>query len=145
MTDIPPMLPPDQTPPIRSLDDLERLWRSIKGPWGFSSPQVWCAVLGPGGEVTPILITIEDCPDVPDRAGVDFLLDHVTEVVDQIVAGGSAALMFARPGADDQREDDRSWARHLTEAGQRASIRVWPVFLANDADVRIVAPDDLAA
>jgi hypothetical protein len=143
--DIPPLLPPDQTPPIRSLDDLDRHWRSIKGPWGFSRPQVWCSVFGPGGEVTPILIKIEECPDVPDADGAGHLLDRITEVVEEFVDGGSAALMFARPGNDVQRTGDRVWARHLTDAGRRARIEVWPVFLANDVCVRIATPDDLAA
>jgi hypothetical protein len=143
--DIPPIQPPDQTPPIRSLDDLDAFWRSIKGPWGFSAPQVWCSVFGPGGVVTPILIKVEDCPDVPAPGDSRNLLDRITEVVDEFAVGGSAAFMFARPGADDQRASDREWARDLTEAARRASIDVWPVFLANDSRVRIVAPDDLAA
>lgn len=143
--DIPDLLPFDQTPPIRSVADLERWWRSIKGPWGFSRPQIWCTVLGPGGELTPILIKIEDCPARPDPVTVGHLFDRLTEVVEEQVPGGSVALMFARPGADDHREDDRQWAQRLHAAGCRASIDVWPVFLANDIGARRATPDDLAA
>lgn len=143
--DIPPLLPPDQTPPIRSLDDLDRYWRSIKGPWGFSAPQIFCTVLGPGGEVAPLVVNVGDLPDLPDPDGPRHLLDSLTQVVDEHAPGGSTALMFARPGADVLSEADRAWARGLTDAGRRASIDVWPVFLANDIRVRIATPDDLAA
>ena len=147
MTDeIPPApLPPDQLPPVRAVADLDRLWRSLKGPWGFSRPQVWCVVLGPVGEWTSILLKIEDCPERPDVEQVANLLGVLTSVVLDSVPGGSVALLYARPGGDDQRAGDRLWARELDAAGRRVPVDVWPVFLANDDRVRIVAPDDLAA
>jgi hypothetical protein len=139
------MLPVDQTPPIRSVADLDRWWRSVKGRWGFSKPQIWCVILGPGGAITPVLIKIEDCPARPDAVTVSNLFDCLAEVLDKEAPDGSVAVMFARPGADDHRDDDRQWARRLDEAGRRAPIDVWPVFLANDIGVRIASPDDLAA
>ncbi|MET0952952.1 MAG: hypothetical protein ABWX57_06670 [Aeromicrobium sp.] len=147
MTDeIPPaLLPPDQLPPVRAVADLDRLWRSLKGPWGFSRPQVWCVVLGPGGEWTSILLKIDDCPAHPDVVQVANLLDVLTSVVLDSVPGGSVALLYARPGGDDLDAGDRPWARQLDAAGRRVPVDVWPVFLANDDRVRIAAPDDLAA
>jgi hypothetical protein len=143
--DIPPLLPPDQMPPIRAVAYLDRFWRSLKGWWGFTRPQLWCVVFGPRGEWTSIFMKIEDCPDRPDAAMVGNLLDVLTTVVVDNVTGGSVALMYARPGPDDHRADDRRWARELDEAGRRRPIDVWPVFLANDDRVRVAAPDDLAA
>ncbi|MRJ77982.1 hypothetical protein GEV29_15690 [Aeromicrobium sp. SMF47] len=146
MTDeIPPLLPPDQMPPLRVVADLDRFWRSLKGPWGFTRPQLWCVMLGPEGEWTSVFMKIEDCPDRPDPAMVRSLFGTLTSVVLDHAPGGSLALMYARPGPDDHRADDRCWARGLDDAGRRAPVDVWPVFLANDVCVRIAAPDDLAA
>jgi hypothetical protein len=143
--DIPPFLPPDELPPTRAVSDLDRFWRSLKGRWGFSRPQLWCVVFGPVGEWTSIFLKIEDCPEQPDVSTIANLLDVLTTVVVDSVPGGSVAMMYARPGPDDRRAHDRQWARELDDAGRRASIDVWPVFLANDERVRIAAPDDLAA
>jgi hypothetical protein len=138
-------LPPDQLPPVRTVPDLVRLWQALKGPCTFAGPQVWCVVLGPAGEWTSIMLKIDDCPDRPQPQQVDNLLGVLTSVVLDSVPGGSVALMFARPGGDGLRADDRLWARALDDAARRAPIDVWPVFLAHDEGVRIAAPDDLVA
>lgn len=143
--DIPPLRPPHLTPPVRSLDDLDRHWRSIKGPWGFSQPQLFCQVFDAGGRLLPHMINIEDCPEEPDRLLLGNLMEIMTELLADIAPGGSLAMMFARPGDAQLRDADRVWARDLTDAGRRAPIDVWPVFLATDVGVRIASPDDLAA
>ena len=146
MTDeIPPLLPPHLMPPVSSVSDLDRFWRSLKGPWGFAQPQLWCVVLGPRGEWTSIFLKIEQCPDEPDVTLVERLFGVVADVVDDHVPGGSMALMFARPGGDELSDVDRRWARQLTSSGHASRIDAWPVFLANDERARIAAPDDLAA
>jgi hypothetical protein len=146
MTDETAPLPrPDQLPPTRSVADLDRLWQSVKGPWTFGRPQVWCVVLGPGGEWTSILLKIDDCPARPDAEQIGNLLQVLTSVVVDSVPGGSVALLYARPGTDERSRSDGLWARELDAAGRRAPVDVWPVFLANDERVRVVAPDDLAA
>jgi hypothetical protein len=143
--DIPPLLPPDQLPPVRAVSDLHRFWRSLKDTGGFARPQVWCLVLGPGGEWTSIVLKIDDCPERPDAELVGNLLEVLSTVVVDSVPGGSVALMYARPGSAELRGADREWARALHEAGCRAPVDVWPVHLADDDRVRIAAPDDLAA
>jgi hypothetical protein len=132
-------------PPVRSMADLDRFWRMIKGPWGFSVPQLFCAVFTSSGDVTPIIINIDDCADGPDTESIGNLFHVLTRVVDENAAGGSVAMMFARPGTDGIEERDRQWARELTTSGQHAAIDVWPVYLGDDDRVRVVAPDDLAA
>ena len=53
---IPPLLSPDQMPPIRSQDDLHRHWRALMGPLGFSGRQLWLNVLGADRRPTPVLL-----------------------------------------------------------------------------------------
>jgi hypothetical protein len=137
----PPLLPPHESPPVRSLDDLDRHWRAVKGPWGFSGPQLFCQLLGADGQLLPQLINIEDCPQVPDQLSFDNLFGILAEMDE----GGSCAAMFARPGDGQLRASDRLRARGLIAAGTAAPIDVWPAFLATDTRVRIVGPDDLAA
>lgn len=143
--DIPPLRPPHEWPPVHSLADLERHWRSIKGPWGFSQPQLFCQMFDPEGVLLPQIINITECPPLPDQLMLDSLMGIMTQVLGDAAPGGSCAAMYARPGDGQLREPDRAWARALTAAGAEAPIEVWPVFLATDVGVRIASPDDLAA
>lgn len=146
MTDhTPPPGPPQDWPPVRSLADLERHWLWIKGPWGFSQPQLFCQLFDPDGAVLPQIVNITECPRRPDPAMIGSLLSLMTQTIDEVAPGGSLGAMYARPGDGQLREPDRAWARTLSTAGAEASIRVWPVFLATDVGVRIASPDDLAA
>lgn len=130
---------------MRSLADLERHWRSIKGPWGFSQPQLFCQLFDAEGTLMPQIINITECAPLPDQLLLDNLLEIMTDVLADFAPGGSFAAMYARPGDGQLRDADRAWARALTAAGAEAPIEVWPVFLATDVGVRIASPDDLAA
>jgi hypothetical protein len=56
---------------------------------------------------------------------------------------GSVAFLLTRPGRDPINDADRSWARGLTSAAQHLGVAMWPVHFANDAELRVFAPDDL--
>ncbi len=62
MTDIPTLLPPDRTPPIRTPDDLLRQWQAFMGPLGFGSRMLWFVFIDHEGHVMPELPCIEDLP-----------------------------------------------------------------------------------
>ncbi|MGZ5409007.1 MAG: hypothetical protein ACXWDJ_03280 [Aeromicrobium sp.] len=48
MTDyISPLRRPEDTPPIRTQDDLCRQWRSLMGKLGFSQRYLWALILDP--------------------------------------------------------------------------------------------------
>ena len=55
-----------------------------------------------------------------------------------------SAAAYTRPGRRPMCDDDRSWARSLTRAARRAEIPLWPVHFANDEELLVFAPDDLA-
>ena len=140
-----PLRPPSDTAPVRSLHDLERHWRMVKGPWGFSGPQLFCQFFAADGTVLPIIVNVGDCPTTPDGATAEQLFARLAEVVDDAPEPLTVAVMFARPGLDRTGPADRAWAHELTHAARASSLEVWPVFLANESGVRIVSPDDLAA
>ncbi len=129
--------------PIRTQADLEQHWRALMGPLGFSAPQLWLNVVGDDGRPTALLTKLEDVPHRPD----DGLLDRVVEITRQLItstaAGGSLAVLLARPGRSRLTKSDLTWAAKLTAAASRNGVPLRPIYLATDDDVRVIAPDDL--
>lgn len=133
--DIPPRLSPDEMPPFTDQASVEHCWRSLMGRLGFASPQLW--LLFVDGDRPLRLLLIEDvplCPTRTERASLAQLLDHLVD------DRRSCAFLFARPGGSSRTAGDLAWARILRSICDR-----WPVHLANDVELRVAAPDDLAA
>ena len=55
------------------------------------------------------------------------------------------AFLLTRPGCGGMTSDDRAWARALTAAVRRAGLPAWPVHRANNDELVVCSPDDLAA
>ncbi|TIC85906.1 hypothetical protein E8D34_12455 [Nocardioides sp. GY 10113] len=128
----PPLLPPDQMPPIVDQRSLERTWRALMGPLGFAGPQLWVMILAEG---RPLGLTkVEAAPLRPEPGEVAGLLDLLRDVV---AADEELAFLFARPGRT-RSGDDVAWARLL--AGSPGG---WPVHVANDRELWVITPDDL--
>ncbi|WP_207009251.1 hypothetical protein [Nocardioides aromaticivorans] len=68
--------------------------------------------------------------DIPPRLSPD----EMPPFTDQ------ASVLFARPGGSSRTAGDLAWARILRSICDR-----WPVHPANDVELRVAAPDDLAA
>jgi hypothetical protein len=133
--DIPPLLPPGPLPPLVDQAALERTWRSLMGRLGFASAQLW--VLLVDGEQPLHVIEVTDLPPDPEQRDVEGigLLVHQARQHDL-----SCAFLYARPGRPTRTDGDMAWVRGLVALDDR-----WPVHLANDAELRVVAPDDLVA
>jgi hypothetical protein len=145
MDKIPPLRHPDDVPPVRTQHDLHQLWRMLMGPLGFSGRSLWLNLLAPGGQPTPVLLQIEDLPRLP----TDLFLDRMEEIVHQLVSdegeGSSVAFLLTGPGRGGITAEEQVWARCLDTAVRRTGVRTWPVHRANDRELRVCAPDDLAA
>lgn len=121
-------------PPLTDQCALEHTWRALMGELGFASPQLW--VLFVDGDQPRHVVKVEDVPLHPTRddlQGVRGLVDHV------LGDGRSCAILYARPGRTPRTAGDLAWARGLVGVGG-----TWPVHLANDVELRVAAPDDLA-
>lgn len=140
---IPPLLPPEQTPPIRTQHDLFQHWRALMCPLGFSRPLLWLLFVAADGRPGPMLSQIDDLPTFPDDLFLVNLMHITKDVIAHEAPGGSLAVLLSRPGSATLTESDRAWARRLTTAALEAGVRMRPVHLANDEEIRIVAPDDL--
>ncbi|WP_157538592.1 MULTISPECIES: hypothetical protein [unclassified Nocardioides] len=131
----PPLLPPHLMPPLTDQAALERTWCTLMGRLGFATPQLW--LLFVDGERPRHLLEVEDVPLHPtsaDRAGLAGMLEHLLD------ERRSCAFLYARPGGPGRTPGDLAWARALSGVCAR-----WPVHLANDVELRVAAPDDLAA
>lgn len=133
--EIPPLLPPDKMPRITNQATLERTWRALMGKLGFSEPQLWVMFLI--DDHAAHLMDVRELPDEPDP----LFLRNLRKVVCGVVEETECAFLYCRPGGRGATESDQAWASGLS--GLLAGG--WPVHLANDVELRVVAPDDLVA
>lgn len=133
--EIPPLLPPDQMPRITDQEALERTWRALMGKLGFSEPQLWIMFLI--DDHAAHLVEVRELPAVPDPEFLQNLGEMVCHLVDET----QCAFLYCRPGPRGATQSDRAWGSGLSGVFSGG----WPVHLANDQDLRVVAPDDLVA
>lgn len=137
--DIPPLQPPHLMPPLTDQSSLDRTWRALMGELGFGSPQLWLLLVD--GDRPRQVVRVDDVPLAPTPK----VLAGVATLVEDVVGGPrSCAFLYARPGGPTRTDGDLAWARGLGEIGL-GSDHTWPVHLANDVELRVAAPDDLAA
>jgi hypothetical protein len=130
-------------PTVRTQADLEEAWTRLMGPWGFGSRSIWMVRVADDRRVIPVITEITRCDRLPttDQAGG---LAEVLAALDADDPGGSFAFLLSRPGPLTVHEEDRSWARLLTEVAQAAGVRMEMVHLATDAGTMPLPPDEIA-
>lgn len=141
-TDIPPLRPPHLMPKVRTLADLERHWRALMGPLGFSERLLWMQFLEADGTATPVLSQITELPALPDQQ----LLNNLIEITDRLcrdIGNGTVAFLLTHPGSAGITAADRTWARALARAAQQLGVAMWPTHTADDTQLCPLAPDDL--
>lgn len=143
--DIPPLQRLEDTPPIRTQDDLCRFWRSLMGPLGFGRRRIWFITLAADGHILPGLVQVDDCPCEPDQQMLRILMARIVDLLEEDTTRHSVAFLWSRPGSAATTPVDIAWANALRAAAERAAIKIWPMHLANDLDLRAFAPDELAA
>jgi hypothetical protein len=120
-------------PAITNQATLERTWRALMGKLGFSQPQLWVMFVIDG--FSGHLMDVRDLPDCPDPE----LLTNLRKVICGVVDETECAFLYCRPGSRGTTASDQAWASALSGLFKGG----WPVHLANDCDLRVVAPDDL--
>jgi hypothetical protein len=140
---IPPLTSPDDLPPLRTQEDLHRVWRMLMGPLGFGGHSLWMLVLDDDAQPTPALLQIEELPPVPTmdiRRDLEKFLVHLLPELE-----GTVVFLLTRPGRTPLTAGERRWAQLLMELVRGAKLPVWPVHRANDVELLVISPDDLAA
>lgn len=111
--------------------DLTRAWRMLRGDLRFADLALWILVVGADGRPGPLL-GLAGLPDGPYEITADDLRELVGDLVRQ-QPGGSAAVLYARPGGGPWHIGDRSWVRFLQGLRLGAGGPTWPVHRARDA------------
>lgn len=137
------LTPPHEATPIRNQADLQKHWRRLVGPLGFSSRQVWLNILAGDGRPTSFLTQLEELPTEPDTELLDQVLSIARQLLVTHAVDGSLALLLTRPGPDRRTASDVAWAEALTLAASRHDVPLRAIYLATDTDIRVIAPDDL--
>ena len=142
--DIPPLLPPEDMPAIKTQSDLARHWRALMGPLGFSRPVLWLMFLDPSGRCDGMVTQVDEIPETSDPELLANLLGICAQVIDsELQPGSRVAFLRSLPGPRELTDGDRSWARGLLDAAREAGLPCEPVHLATDEAVRVIALDDL--
>lgn len=129
---------PTERQPLTDHADLFALWEGIVGEPGFARRSLWLVFLDADNRPLDVIVPIDDIPEQVDVGSVTRLLDMVRREI----PSGAVVTMLSRPGSGRVRESDRAWARAVEDllAHQQAH---WPVHLATDDGLRVLAPDDL--
>ncbi len=128
--------------PVRTQDDLCRLWQSHLDDHRVEGRSLWLTFLDVEDRPTPFLAQVDGLPEQPEPV----MLGNLMEICERIVTdnhGGRIALLLVRPGPPHHRPGDRAWAAAILAAARSAGVPCAPVHLATDDTVRIVAADDL--
>ncbi|NUR07865.1 MAG: hypothetical protein HOQ22_05700 [Nocardioidaceae bacterium] len=133
-------------PTIRTQADLPAMWRTLMTPLGFARRRLYLTfVLGDGCAV-PHLTELDDLPEQPGDLAVDNLMAMCAALLENSLTEGSRpVLLLARPGAARLTDSDRAWGTALLAAAEAHRVPLWPVHVAGDDDVVVLAPGDLAA
>lgn len=130
---------------VHSPADLEACWRRLIEPLGFGSRQIFAILIDRDGEVFRSIIHVTECPRRPDAEMVGNLARALRHALDEADPEGSCALLWARPTSGGSRATDVEWARAVLAAFDEHGLTRWPLHVADDSVMRVVAPDDLAA
>jgi hypothetical protein len=129
--------------PVGTDLDLERLWRALMEPLGFSTRRLWIMMIDADNQPVPQLTEIDEMPHDLDAGLCAPLMEVCEHLLSSIVPGGSIALLFSRPGRNPMSAEDRQVARSLAAAALGSGIRLRPIHFANDVVLSVFAADDL--
>ncbi|WP_148616069.1 hypothetical protein [Nocardioides rubriscoriae] len=122
-------------PTIRTQADLERAWRTLMEPLGFSHSRVWMMLLDADDHPLPQLTEVEDWDRPPEPAQLEGFAELTRALLEHLAPGGRWAFLLARPGGAGVTALDRAWAHGLVTACRAAGVRTEVVHLATDVDL----------
>lgn len=143
MDEIPPLRPADQMPPILNDRDLHERWRALMGELGFDDRTLWVTFIEPDGTMVPHIVQVVDLPAYPTGDNLDALVEMCVRALDGIGSEAGFATLLSRPGTSILTDSDRAWAVGTAAAARERGVRTYPMHLATDQAVRVLAPDDL--
>ena len=132
-------------PLIETQTDLERAWRALMNPLGWTRTSTWLMLVGPDSVPLPSLTEIEDCAGPPPEDGADQLGSMLGRLrAEALPEGSRVAFLRSRPGSGRADDEDRAWAGMLYAAARVAGLPAEVVHLATDVDVLALPMDEAA-
>ncbi len=131
-------------PPMYVRDDAELLTLAETLHHDVSPVRrsLWVSWMDADGQVLPVVVPIDDIPELPDARMLDNLAFVVGEVLEREADGGSVMFMLERPGGDSVSDNDRCWNDLLRRATQERGVSMRGLFLATAGGVRPLTLDD---
>ncbi|WP_183095935.1 hypothetical protein [Nocardioides stalactiti] len=118
---------------ILSQADLERLWRRLMEPLGFSRTSLWLVLLHPDGRPEKTLVEVPVPPsDLPPDPTAPALHEFLRAWAVRHVPDARVAFLRTRPGGGVLDANDRRWAAALYEAARLAQVPCEVVHVADD-------------
>lgn len=125
--------------------DITRYWRAVRKTLEVPSAQLSFVAIDERGVAQPQLTTIDGLAPMPQQHVIDEIVDVLAAVNHRLVPRGSVAVLWTRPGRGPMRPEESAWLRLLDDELRRRGVAAWPPHYANDAYLRVVLADDLAA
>jgi hypothetical protein len=131
-------------PVLRTQADVASFWTRICHPLGWTRHDLWFVIVDADGRPLPVVqdvqgLSVEVEPDV-----VESLVEVWRRVRDDLVPGGSIAVLLCRPGAAVVQPSDREWTAALVTAASDADVPLEVVHVASD-DAIVPLPLDAVA
>lgn len=141
----PPLLRPEEMPPVHTQEALQQQWRALMGELGFGGYSLWLHLIQADGRPTPILTQIEEMSHLPDEGdeALENLMWLCSQLIEELNPGGRVAFLLTRPGRAAISEWDLAWAQALIAASSRHDVPIFPIHRANAETLVVIAPDEL--
>jgi len=131
--------PPPFRPSVETQADLERMWRRLMRPLGFSGCSLWMVVVE-GHRALPQVMEFTELPDSPDPEDTEAMARFLAQLSSP---GTRFAFLRSRPGGGRASAGDRAWAAALYDAARRSGAVLEVVHLAHDHDVLPLPMDEV--
>ena len=123
--------PPLAGIPIRSAEELTGHWNGLLEHPTFKARALWLMWLDDDYRPLPMVIPVEDVPELPSHALLSGLLSvHDAICAQQLSGPGHLAMALCRPGRPDITDDDDSWVDALSEVLDDQLDCSWSLHLA---------------
>lgn len=131
-------------PKLATQADVERFWTRICHPLGWDRHDLWFVLVDADGRPLPVVQDVRDRPVAVDPGIVGNLVELWRRVCEELVPGGSIAVLLCRPGSAKVDESDRAWATAITTEATAAGVPLEIIHVASDAAITPLPWDAVA-
>lgn len=137
--------PPLADVPIRSGAELTARWATLLDPPVFGARSLWLMWLGSDGRMLPIVVPVDDVPELSDYRTLAGLRElHGAVVGTHLDGRGHLAMALCRPGAPEATAMDDEWAHDFRDLfGEVHTDSTWSLHLAAGGQVSEIAAPPL--